>query len=169
MADRLAQLLGALSLSATDRFRAGVDGSLGRGGAHSGALVHLDAYPGESVQELATVLGVSQPAAVKLADRLSADGLLERRPGRDKRTRALHLTPRGREAAAQVLFDRATELERILSALGRDERARLEPLLEKLVAALAGDRGAALTVCRLCDRDTCCGVAAGCPLGHTAA
>ena len=69
MADRVAQLLGALSLSATDRFRAGVDGSLGRGGAHSGALVHLDAYPGESVQELATVLGVSQPAAVKLADR----------------------------------------------------------------------------------------------------
>jgi MarR family transcriptional regulator, negative regulator of the multidrug operon emrRAB len=168
MADRLAQLLGALSLSATDRFRAGVDGTLGRGGAHAAALVHLDAYPGGSIQELATVLGVSQPAAVKLADRLGADGLLERRSGRDNRTRALHLTPTGRTAAARVLADRAAELDRILAVLDRDERDRLEPLLEKLVEALAGDRAGALTVCRLCDRETCCGAPAGCPLGHTA-
>jgi DNA-binding MarR family transcriptional regulator len=169
MADRLAQLLGVLSLSATDRFRAGVDGTLGRGGAHAATLVHLEAYPGDSVQELATVLGVSQPAAVKLADRLSAGGLMERRQGRDNRTRALYLTPKGREAAARVLFDRAAELERILAVLGPGERARLEPLLEKLVAALAGDRGGALTVCRMCDRESCCGAPAGCPLAHTAA
>jgi MarR family transcriptional repressor of emrRAB len=167
--DRLAQLLGVLSLNAADRFRAGVDGTLGRGGAHAGALVHLDAYPGDSVQQLADVLGVSHPAAVKLADRLGADGLLERRPGRDNRTLALHLTPKGRAAAAQVLLDRAAELDRILAVLDREERARLEPLLEKLVGALAGDRDTALTVCRLCDRSSCCGARAGCPLEHTAA
>ena len=145
MADRLAQLLGALSLSATDRFRAGVDGSLGRGGAHSGALVHLDAYPGESVQELATVLGVSQPAAVKLADRLSADGLLERRPGRDNRTRALHLTPEGRRRLPRCSSTGPRNSTRIRRGARAATNARdLEPLLEKLVAALAGDRGAAL-------------------------
>ena len=167
--DRLAQLLGVLSLSVSDRFRAGVDGSLGRGGAHAAALVHLEAYPGDSVQELASVLGVSQPAAVKLADRLGLDGLLERRPGPDNRTLALHLTPRGHRAAARVLADRATELHRILGVLDRRERAELEPLLERLVGALAGDRRGALTVCRLCDRDSCCGAGAGCPLEHTAA
>lgn len=167
MADRLAQLLGALSLSATDRFRSSVNGSLGRGGAHAAALVHLDAYPGDSVQELADVLDVSQPAAVKLADRLSADGLLERHRGRDNRTRALHLTSKGRVAAARVLADRAAELDAILVVLDRDERTRLEPVLEKLVAALADDRPGALTVCRMCDRDTCCGDRAGCPLEHT--
>ncbi len=169
MADRLAQLLGVLSLSTADRFRATVDDSLGRAGAHAAALVHLEAYPGESVQHLATVLAVSQPAAVKLADRLAADGLLERRPGPDKRTLALHLTPNGRRASAQVLADRATELDGVLTALDRDERARLEPLLEKLVAALAEDRPGALTVCRLCDRTTCCGTPGGCPLDHTVA
>ncbi len=167
MADRLAQLLGVLSLSATDRFRAGVDASLGRGGAHAAALVHLEAYPGDSVQELADVLDVSQPASVKLADRLSADGLLERRPGRDNRTRALHLTPKGRRAAGRVLADRAAELDPLIAVLDQGERARLEPLLEKLVSALADDRPEALTVCRMCDRDTCCGARAGCPLGHT--
>ena len=167
MPDRLAQLLGALSLSAVDRVRSSVDASLGRAGAHAAALVHLDAYPGDSVQALADVLRVSQPAAVKVVNRLAGDGLLERRQGPDRRTRALHLTAEGRDAAARVLADRAAQLEDVLHVLGGDEREHLEPLLEKLVAALAGDRPGALTVCRLCDRTSCCGAPAGCPLEHT--
>lgn len=167
MADRLAQLLGALSLSAVDRVRSSVDASLGRAGAHAAALVHLEAYPGDSVQALADVLSVSQPAAVKVVNRLAGDGLVERREGPDGRTRALHLTAAGRDAAARVLADRAARLEEVLRVLGDDERERLEPLLEKLVAALAGDRPGALTVCRLCDRTSCCGAPAGCPLEHT--
>jgi DNA-binding MarR family transcriptional regulator len=167
VADRLAQLLGALSLQAVDRVRTRVDGSLGRTGAHAAALVHLDAYPGDSIQALADVLSVSQPAAVKVVNRLAGDGLVERREGADGRTRALHLTAAGRDAAARVLADRAAQLEDVLHVLGDDERERLEPLLEKLVAALAGDRPGALTVCRLCDRTSCCGAPAGCPLGHT--
>jgi MarR family transcriptional regulator, negative regulator of the multidrug operon emrRAB len=167
VADRLAQLLGALSLSAVDRVRSSVDGSLGRAGAHAAALVHLDAYPGDSVQALADVLSVSQPAAVKVVNRLAGDGLVERREGADARTRALHLTAAGRAAAARVLGDRAARLEDVLHVLGDDERERLEPLLEKLVAALAGDRPGALTVCRLCDRTSCCGAPTGCPLEHT--
>ena len=168
MPDRLAQLLGALSLSAADRVRSSVDASLGRAGAHAAALVHLDAYPGDSVQALADVLRVSQPAAVKVVNRLAGDGLLERRQGPDGRTRALHLTAEGRDAAARVLADRAAQLEDVLHVLGGDEREHLEPLLEKLVAALAGDRPGALTVCRLCDRTSCCGAPAGCPLEHPA-
>jgi DNA-binding MarR family transcriptional regulator len=167
VADRLAQLLGVLALAATDRFRCAVEGSLGRGGAHAAALVHLDAYPGESVTDLAGILGVSQPAAVKVADRLAADGLLERRPGADRRTRSLHLTRAGRAAAARVLSERAGELTGLLGVLEPTEREELEPLLEKLVAALADDRPAALEVCRLCDREACCGSTSGCPLEHT--
>jgi DNA-binding MarR family transcriptional regulator len=140
---------------------------LGRAGAHAAALVHLDAYPGDSVQALADVLSVSQPAAVKVVNRLAGDGLLERRQGPDGRTRALHLSPAGRQAAARVLADRAAQLEEVLQVLGDDEREHLQPLLEKLVAALAGDRPGALTVCRLCDRTSCCGAPAGCPLEHT--
>jgi DNA-binding MarR family transcriptional regulator len=169
VADRLAQLLGVLSLGAGDRVRSRVEASLGRAGAHAAALVHLDAYPGDSVQALANVLNVSQPAAVKVVNRLADAGQLERRPGPDRRTRALHLTANGRAAAARVLADRASQLEHVLGTLDREERKRLEPLLEKLVAALADDRAGALTVCRMCDRSTCCGAAGGCPLEHTTA
>lgn len=167
VSDRLAQLLGVVSLAATDRFRSAVEGSLGRGGAHAGALVHLDAHPGESVQGLASVLGVSQPAAVKIVDRLAGDRLVERRPGADHRTRALHLTPAGRRAAADLMSSRAQELAGVLAVLEPSEREGLELLLEKLVAALAEDRPGALRVCRLCDRAVCCDGAAGCPLEHT--
>nr|MBA2261644.1 hypothetical protein [Solirubrobacterales bacterium] len=48
------------------------------------------------------------------------------------------------------------------------ERARLETLLDKVVAGLADDRPGALVVCRLCDRDACC-AGPGCPLDHTVA
>src|SRR3954447_8852280 len=168
MPDRLAQLLGVLALASADRCRAAVESAVGRGGAHAGALVHLDAHPGGSVQALADVLDVSQPAAVRIADRLAADGLVERRPGADRRVRALRLTPKGRRAAADVLSERAGALDKLVSALEPRERAALERLLEKLVAALAHDRPGALTVCRLCDRSVCCAGARGRPLEHTA-
>jgi MarR family transcriptional repressor of emrRAB len=167
MADRLAQLLGVVALAATDRFRGTVEESLGRGGASAAALVHLDAHPGEPVGALAEVLGVSQPAVVKIADRLAVDGLLERRPGHDRRTIALHLTPAGRRAAARVLVDRAGELGEMVRVLDATERRHLERLLERVVAALADDWFEALRTCRLCDRAACYDAGANCPLDHT--
>jgi DNA-binding MarR family transcriptional regulator len=165
--DRLAQLLGVLALATTDRFRSAVEDSVGRGGGHSAALVHLTAHPHESVQGLAGVLRVSQPAAVKIADRLASDGLLERCVGADRRVRTLRLTAKGRRAAGEVLSRRAAALDELVSVLAPAERRALEPLLEKLVATLAQDRPHALTVCRLCDRAACCGDELSCPLEHT--
>lgn len=113
-----------------------------------------------------TRLGVSQPAAVKIADRLAADGLLERRRGPDRRTTALHLSPAGRQAAARLLAERAAELGELVSGLDPTERHVLERLLERLVPGLADDRTAALRTCRLCDRAACYGSGPDCPLEH---
>jgi len=160
--DRLAQLLGVTALAAADRLR----DALPQGGSAPAALVHLQAHPGESVEGLRRVLGISQPATVRAVDRLAADGLLERRPGPDRRTLALHLTAAGQAAATAALEQRAGALGGMLEALGPDERAALAPLLERLVAALADDRPGALRVCRMCDRDACTSEP-GCPLDHT--
>src|SRR5688572_32469345 len=92
---RLANLLGVTALAASDRIRRAVEEDLARGGGAPAALVHLQAYPGESIEALRRVLGISQPAAVRIADGLAAAGLLERRPGPDRRTLALHLTAAG--------------------------------------------------------------------------
>src|SRR3954468_3640019 len=121
--DRLAQLLGVTALAATDRLRAAVEAELEPGGSGPAALVHLQAWPGESVEGLRRVLGISQPATVRVVDRLEADGLVERRPGAAGRTLALHLTARGEAAAAGVLRRRSASLEAIVGALDERERA----------------------------------------------
>jgi MarR family transcriptional regulator, negative regulator of the multidrug operon emrRAB len=168
MSDRLSNLLGAVAIAAGDRIGAGAAAVVSHGGAHPAALVHLLAHPGRSIEDLRRVLRISQPGAVQAANRLEAAGLIERRPGADARTRALHLTAKGRRTARAVLAERAGASHDMLAALDADEQARLEPLLAKLVAGLAGDRPEALTVCRLCDRRACAaGPGAECPLEHT--
>jgi MarR family transcriptional regulator, negative regulator of the multidrug operon emrRAB len=164
--DRLAQLLGTVGLAAADRIAAVAAAEAGHEGGAPAALVHLAAHPGGSVNALAAVLAISQPAAVRTVDRLVADGLLERRAGGDRRTRSLHLTPAGQAAAVRILARRREALRPLLDPLAEDDRAALTPLLERLVAALADDRPTALTVCRLCDRPAC--TMGGCPLDHTA-
>jgi DNA-binding MarR family transcriptional regulator len=159
---RLPQLLGVAALAAADRLRA----ALPQSGSAPAALVHLQAYPGEPVEHLRRVLGISQPATVRVVDRLASEGLVERRPGRDRRTLALHLTPAGEAAANEALARRAESLRAMLDGLDREEQAALLPLLERLVSSLADDRPAAVRVCRLCDRDACTS-GPGCPLDHT--
>lgn len=153
-------------LAATDRAQAAIADALELGGAAPAVLVHLAAYPGESVEALHKVLGISQPGTVQVVQRLVDRGLLERRPGRDRRTHALHLTTAGHAALGEVLERRAQVLEALLAPLSAAERKQLTPLLEKVVSGLADDRPQGLTVCRLCDRDACCREP-GCPLGHT--
>jgi MarR family transcriptional regulator, negative regulator of the multidrug operon emrRAB len=165
--DRLANLLGVTALAASDRLRGAVEAELAHGGSAPAALVHLQAYPGESVESLRRVLGISQPATVRIVDRLVSAGQLERRPGGDRRTLALHLTATGERAATAILERRADSLRDLLSVLDDRERAALTPLLERLVAVLASDRPGALRTCRLCDRAACTS-APGCPLEHTA-
>jgi DNA-binding MarR family transcriptional regulator len=164
--DRLTNLMGALALAATDRMTDGAGAAVAHGGAHPAMLVHLLGHPGDSIDRLRRVLRISQPGAVRAANRLEEAGLLERRPGKDGRTTSLHLTARGRRVARAVLSERERGVGDLLDLLDEDEQARLLPLLEKLVARLADDRPGALTVCRLCDRDACCATAP-CPLQHT--
>jgi MarR family transcriptional repressor of emrRAB len=163
---RLANLLGVTALAAVDRLKPPVDVEVGHGGGAAGALVHLNAWPGESVESLRRVLGISQPATVRIVNRLVADGLIERRPGPDKRTVALVPTAAGRAAAERVLAARTAALQDFLAPLDAGERAQLLPLLERLAGSLANDREGAVRVCRLCDRDACYGTAP-CPMQHT--
>ncbi|MFZ1993343.1 MAG: MarR family winged helix-turn-helix transcriptional regulator [Solirubrobacteraceae bacterium] len=135
--------------------------------AEAGALVHLQAWPGCSVGDLAGVVGRSQPATVRMVDRLVDRELVERRSGADRRTIALVLTQAGSRAAAAILAARTSALSALLNGLSRNERDALEHLLESVVAGVADDRAAALHVCRLCDRGACCS-GPGCPLQHTA-
>jgi MarR family transcriptional regulator, negative regulator of the multidrug operon emrRAB len=155
-----------MCLAATDRTAAAIADTLGLGGAAPAVLVHVAAHSGESTEALHRVLGISQPGTVQVVQRLVDQGMLERRPGRDRRTHALHATAGGRRVLDDVLSARAQALETVLAPLTHAERAQLTPLLETVVSGLADDLPGALTTCRLCDRDACFS-GPGCPLGHT--
>ena len=79
-ASRQANLLGALAIAVVDRLHQARADDDGRGLTATAALDHLRLRPGQNIDFLARLLHISHPAAVRLVDRLAADGLLERRP-----------------------------------------------------------------------------------------
>jgi DNA-binding MarR family transcriptional regulator len=165
---RLEQLVAVFGLAVADRLREQMESESRLEGSGPSALVHLRAHPGGSIGDLQQVVGLTQTGAGRLVERLVEAGLVERRAGRDARTRALWLSTEG-EATAQLLLQRRREaMNPLLEPLDEAERADLERLLTRVAHRLAADRPAALKVCRMCDR-TACRSGAGCPLEHTKA
>jgi DNA-binding MarR family transcriptional regulator len=157
---REANLLGACSLAVAGRLPAAAD---------EAALVALGGWlGGTTVDGLARVLALTHSGAVRLTDRLARDGLVERRPGPDGRTRALHVTAAGAREAARLQSQRFAALEEVLAALDAGERDALTPLLERLLGAMTPDHAAAGRICRLCDPDVC-GHPERCPVTIAAA
>lgn len=155
-ASRQANLLGALAIAVVDRLQEARIGDDSRGLTATAALNHLRLRPGQNIDFLARLLQISHPATVRLVDRLEEDGLVARRPSRDDaRSRALVLTAKGQRVALAAAGDRLDVLDEVLAPLTTAERRRLEPLLEKLLTALTGDRWDARHICRLCDFPTC--------------
>ncbi len=163
MSARAANLLGASALAVTDAVRQAAEGASNLSAAAPGALVAIDMHPGQPVDVLARVLALTGSGAVRVVDRLAADGLVERRAGVDGRTRALHLTRAGKRALRRLLESRETALREALSVLSAGEQEQLAPLLEKLLQGLAHDRLRARGICRLCDVGAC-RQGARCPL-----
>src|SRR4051794_36370490 len=106
---REANLLGACSLAVAERLPLA---------AADAALIALSTWlAGTTVDGLARVLGLTHSGAVRLTDRLERDGLVERRPGSDGRTRSLHVTASGAGAARRLQAGRFAALEDVLEPL----------------------------------------------------
>jgi DNA-binding MarR family transcriptional regulator len=160
--DSTANLLGALSLGVADLVRTTVDTVTGHAGETPAALVTIAAEPGLGVTALSRALGLSQPGAVRLVDRLVADGLVTRSAGRDGRAVALALTPAGETRVAGLRDARLAALEGVIAGLDADDRATLDRIARSLLDAMTTDRLRAFGLCRLCDWETC--FARGCPV-----
>jgi MarR family transcriptional repressor of emrRAB len=145
---RLENRAGAWALAVADRIRTSLGGVVEGEGAGA-ALVSLGIYDGLTIERMRHIVGLSHPGAVRLVDRLEADGLVVRGAASDSRAVALHLTARGREAASQVILARERVLERLLAPLSPDEREQLQALLDKLLTALPANRRHLEAICRL--------------------
>jgi MarR family transcriptional repressor of emrRAB len=152
---RTANLVGALALEAAGAQEAATRPVVGQAGAAAAALVTIAAHPGRTIERLRAPLGLSQPGAVRLVERLVAAGWVERSGAGGRRGLELRLTPDGQALLDDLLAARRAALASLLDPLLESERAQLTGLLEKLLGARTSDRADLERLCRLCDWRGC--------------
>ena len=81
---------------------------------------------------LGRALSVNRSSAMKLVNFLVERGLVERRPGRDLRSNALHLTAAAEESISEMVQTLSDSDARMTARLTTSERAQLFALLRKL-------------------------------------
>jgi DNA-binding MarR family transcriptional regulator len=160
-ADRTANLLGAFALEVAHAVEAATASVVGRGGAAAAALVVIAAAPGRTIEDLRRPLGLTQPGATRLVERLVEAGWVERGGAPGRRGLQLTLSATGRAVLEQVLAARREAIGEALSDLTADQQAQLSAILETLLAGRIGDRADLERVCRLCERRCC----PDCPVG----
>lgn len=155
MLDRTANLLGTVGLAVAERIEASARAVLAHAGETPAAVVVIGYGLGPSNDQLRRILGLSHPGSVRLVDRLVADGLVERRAGRDRRAVALYLTDTGHALREALLVGRLAALRPLLAPLSDAEQISLGTLLAKLLAALPTNDDEKCHLCRLCDGRVC--------------
>lgn len=166
--DRVANVLGALAGTITDQATAAMaaaaelpaKGSTATLAALSAIAEFLDS---PTVDQLRQVLGLTPSGAVRLVDRLEADGLVVRGPGPDGRSRSVTLTGPGRDAAAALAGARREILTTMLTGFSPADLTELEGLLGRLMRAAVRAKAGGPWICRLCDLTACDRAAGRCP------
>lgn len=158
----IANLLGALSLAVMDRIEQGARGIIGHSGETPAALIVIG-YGPITNDKLRRILGLSHSGTVRLVDRLVSDRLVERRPGKDGREVALHLTAKGAASRKDLLTSRISAVVSFVDVLSPSERKRLGELIHDVLARQDTSEMDRFTICRMCDN----GVCSNCPLPTT--
>lgn len=128
-----------------------VEKLVGIGGAQVWALHIIREHPGIGVNGLAQAMDVRQPTASNLVRSLVAQSLIEvRKEARDRRAVQLHLLGAGQRILRRAPAPFAGVLPAALASLDAEALARLELDLDRLLAALGADeRGASVPLAQL--------------------
>lgn len=162
MTQRTENLLGVLALLVTDDMNAQTSVAALVGPTARAMLNAVGQYPDSSIEVLRDAVDLSHPAAVRAVAGLVEAGLIEKKPGADKRAVALALTAAGRREAKRMQTARERMLQRVVGRLDDDERVVFEDLLIKILWHETRDPAHAMQLCRLCDDGPC--LKAGCPV-----
>jgi DNA-binding MarR family transcriptional regulator len=132
---------------------------------------------GGTMDDLRRAIGLTPSGAVRLVDRLVADGLVERRPGADQRSLALVPTRSGRAAARRIAKARAAVVAEALRDLPAAEQEALFSIVAQLTESITlrrlegraqGEIPTGGWLCRLCDQAACGRPKGRCPAESSA-
>lgn len=176
--DRTANVLGALAGTVTDQsaaaMLAAVDlpakGSASGSSSALAALSSIAEFLGTpSVDQVRRVLGLTPSGAVRLIDRLEADGLVTRGPGANGRSRAIALTDRGAAAAAALARARRDVLTTMLDGFTPEELVTFHGMLGRVMRNAVHAKSGGAWICRMCDLTACRRAQGHCPAATAAA
>ena len=98
-----------------------------------GVLTLIDSHPGLAQKDLVTGSLIDASSMVAVIDELEELGLAERREHpSDRRKRAVHLTPRGRQTLERARAVAIKTAQEVFAPLDEEERETLRMLLRKL-------------------------------------
>ena len=129
-------------------------GDLGVGLRDIAAMTLVASHPDVPVDWLRARIGLSQPGTVRLVDRLSAAGLIER-AARAGRSVHLAVTPAGRDLLGRWTGRRDQAVQRLTTGLTPAQEAQLAELLALTLSAPDRPRTEADQACRTCDWPAC--------------
>lgn len=155
--DQFTNLLGALALAVMDAQLKEMEKVSGLRASGAAAVVTIGETPGLSIAELASILGLTHSATVRLVDDLGRRGLVLREPARDRRSIRVGLTAQGQAMRRRLMAARATILGHAVEGLAGPEREALARGVTGILERLTTSRAAADHICRLCDEKACGG------------
>ena len=152
---RSANLLGALTVALGDELVSATEAGAGHKAAFPAAIVSVGASPNQSIEDLRRALGLSHSGTVRLLDRLEAEGVVERRAGRDARSVSLVLTPAGRRTYQRIQDARREAMASALALLSPGEQSQWLKLTEKVLYGMTRSVEHSDHICRLCETSVC--------------
>lgn len=147
----LSNKLAALALAITDAAIAPEDDLAPTAVA---ALISAANTDPMSIGEIATIVGLTHSATVRMVDRLESTGLF-RRQGRIGREVMVDITPAGRRRAEELQDRRLTKTSAFLTGLSEDEIAILSSLVERMLRTHSDSGEGRQRICRMCSRGNC--------------
>jgi DNA-binding MarR family transcriptional regulator len=110
----------------------GLAGKAGLQPGQYGVLKLIGLNPGRSQSDIAAAAGLDRSSLTQVLDQLCRRGLVERRPGPDRRTLSLHLTAEGERTLADAGPAVAEHERAIRGELTESEAATMVELLKRL-------------------------------------
>ena len=152
---QLVNLVGVVALAIATQIRDATETAAGQSASAPAALVLIRRYPEITVDVLGRYLQLSQSGAVRLVERLTQKGWVQRNRGQDKRFVTLSLTEAGEGVAIAVLRERQQQIAQTLTVLTSDEQQQLSQILTKISSQQPNIGEQAEFLCRLCDMSVC--------------
>lgn len=154
--EHTANILGALSLLIQDRVESAWQAELDLSPMAAAALVQIDNEPGSSIELIASHIGLTHSATVRVIDKLAERGLVEKdRARRDARAQSLTLSKAGKRVVQQLHAARNHVTDDLLSSLDPAQRRALEAAIRAILHRVVEPGREADVTCRVCDDRRC--------------